>query len=71
MELSPCGRANPPPAAGGAGVPALNPSGSVVPGSDREDWMGLSAKLDWASTLNAAAIVASLCLVGAIVFGIL
>ena len=33
--------------------------------------MGLSAKLDWASTLNAAAIVASLCLVGAIVFGIL
>lgn len=32
--------------------------------------MGLMAKPDWASTRDAAAILASLCLVGAIVLGI-
>ncbi len=33
-------------------------------------WMSLLAKLDWASKLNVAAILASLILVGAIVIGI-
>ncbi len=33
-------------------------------------WMSLLAKLDWASKLNVAAILASLVLVGAIVIGI-
>jgi hypothetical protein len=33
-------------------------------------WMGLLTKLDWASRLNIAAILASLILVGAIVAGL-
>lgn len=32
--------------------------------------MSLLAKLDWASTLNIAAVGASLALVGAVVFGL-
>ncbi len=66
-----CRGADPPDPVRVRGFPAPGPSASVAAGSDREDWMGLLAKPDWASKLNAVAIVASLCFVGAIVFGIL